>query len=908
MPCRLLLLFHLAAAKSFEEVLIATTPKPGWGREIVIAGPLPLHEGVSIYESGKQLRFAAEMFAHWVNSERGGIVINGTRHAVRIVFYDGSDSEEQTHNATLHAILDLKADFILGGVSTRLTTGVSLLCKQYKKIMLSAGSHTPSVFALSNYSFAMASYLPTTASDMIHLTVRAAEIIDQHKATTPVFEAIDGDDQITVVGAAADGVTVAIDPALPESPCDGTTTSLGTCRDSLAFGFVEETTAGWPEAFCDASRAVVVDNHLKSPPYTAGTPLTHYVDASIQSEDMDATLQALQRSGTTVVVFCGYFPVFRELIAGLERLNWTPFAVLVGTAIVSDPSFEDAVIKDWWQGEYVFGVKQWHWKLPGVGEMSGLTAEEFNEKYRKRNGADATEYAAGQFQQLLMLVAAVEEADSLDTEVVAQQLLNQQVSDIYGTFSYRQQDGMSAKANIALQFSNARPHITYPFELRTNSLNFPQLGWKARRCRLLKTFRHSGYCTHEGLVCKRGDGGTWSGSLCQDWISDTPMSFYVVVIIIPLLCAGSLFFVAWFVRRCYKRKYDWKKVQEAIESIHKPQYPMVMVKFSTMKQLGKFVKHEDLRNAGQAICYDTVEELRTLSRYSPVVFISHQWLGYSTPDPNNDHFRATVEACEKLCQAQHVDPEDLLVWIDYMSIPQKLQNTQLLAIHSLAIYARCCRYFIIVAPQVLHADSQLECSPATYLKRGWCRLEQWSRLTYGRKGMYLFGETRELQVLDSDAMREWCRSSIMVFEGDFTCQADKKRLCSTVLGLWAIAVLKKQGGKEYFLYDLVNENRRRVFPPELFPRGQSHLAEKCILHKDYGAGLKREVLNVVDFAQGSDSDLSTSSPKRFMKRGLSMFKSSKNASPTRRVHLKPLKPLKSLTRKQKLDYPFDLHI
>ncbi|KAL1523568.1 hypothetical protein AB1Y20_018504 [Prymnesium parvum] len=173
-------------------------------------------------------------------------------------------------------------------------------------------------------------------------------------------------------------------------------------------------------------------------------------------------------------------------------------------------------------------------------------------------------------------------------------------------------------------------------------------------------------------------------------------------------------------------------------------------------------------------------------------------------------------------------------------------------------------------------------------------------LTYGRKGMFLFGENRKLQLLESEEMREWCRSSIMVFEGDFTCQADKKRLRSTVLGLWAIAVLKKQHERHGFLYDLVKDNQKRVFPASLFPRAVHNLAERCLLRDDFGGTLKQEVLNVINFSQRSDSE--ASSPKRLFFRKV---KETSSRSPVR-VHLKPKH---SLFRKHhRPAYPYDLNI
>ena len=41
-----------------------------------------------------------------------------------------------------------------------------------------------------------------------------------------------------------------------------------------------------------------------------------------------------------------------------------------------------------------------------------------------------------------------------------------------------------------------------------------------------------------------------------------------------------------------------------------------------------------------------------------------QWLGYDEPDPNNDHYNATVEACSLLCAKLEIQPDDLLIWLE----------------------------------------------------------------------------------------------------------------------------------------------------------------------------------------------------------------------------------------------------
>jgi ABC-type branched-subunit amino acid transport system substrate-binding protein len=128
------------------------SPATGWGRDIVVGGPVSLNPTSPLFSYGKQLTSAASMFATWINEVRGGIAIGGERHPVRFVFVDDANHVEQTLNATRYAITIHNADFIVGGYSTRLTMGVSKMCKAQNKIMLSAGSGVPTVFQASTTS------------------------------------------------------------------------------------------------------------------------------------------------------------------------------------------------------------------------------------------------------------------------------------------------------------------------------------------------------------------------------------------------------------------------------------------------------------------------------------------------------------------------------------------------------------------------------------------------------------------------------------------------------------------------------------------------------------------------------------------------------------------------------------
>lgn len=100
------------------------------------------------------------------------------------------------------------------------------------------------------------------------------------------------------------------------------------------------------------------------------------------------------------------------------------------------------------------------------------------------------------------------------------------------------------------------------------------------------------------------------------------------------------------------------------------------------------------------------------------------------------------------------------------------------------------------------------------MKRGWCRLEQWARLSIaGQQNMYVY-ESGKLEPLSTVA--NWKTDSLAVFAGNFTVDADKEVLVDVILGLWGYSLLND--GKEYLqeVHRLVENQKNAVFPQEWF--------------------------------------------------------------------------------------------
>ena len=90
------------------------------------------------------------------------------------------------------------------------------------------------------------------------------------------------------------------------------------------------------------------------------------------------------------------------------------------------------------------------------------------------------------------------------------------------------------------------------------------------------------------------------------------------------------------------------------------------------------------------------------------------------------HYPAMVEAGEELLKEKNLSEDNLFMWVDVFSIPQANASSKLTAIGTIAVYACCCEFFVACVPTTTHVDNGLTCNAETYLRRGWCRLEQWA--------------------------------------------------------------------------------------------------------------------------------------------------------------------------------------
>ena len=70
-------------------------------------------------------------------------------------------------------------------------------------------------------------------------------------------------------------------------------------------------------------------------------------------------LQPHKDAGVTAIFGCTYFASARALIDAMHRLDYSPLAVSV-TSALSDWRYEELVADGWFEGEYVMEAVVWH--------------------------------------------------------------------------------------------------------------------------------------------------------------------------------------------------------------------------------------------------------------------------------------------------------------------------------------------------------------------------------------------------------------------------------------------------------------------------------------------------------------------------------------------------------------------
>ncbi|CAE7530956.1 unnamed protein product [Symbiodinium natans] len=223
-------------------------------------------------------------------------------------------------------------------------------------------------------------------------------------------------------------------------------------------------------------------------------------------------------------------------------------------------------------------------------------------------------------------------------------------------------------------------------------------------------------------------------------------------------------------------------------SISGTPFVMYTVPAEAFLEMTEVKMHEELADAGVLTEFD--ESL------GKAMFVSHQWLSDTHPDPDfqqlqvlQDALKNIVAGTSRISLATFVEilnarvrcpcGDDfafghLYIWYDYFSIPQsschKASRERDSAIQSIPAYVARCEFFVVLCPALTHQDKQGTLGHATWGERGWCRTERVAcELSTLSAGYLIVVESATHQTL------EWTGLRIREApgEGEFTVDGDR---------------------------------------------------------------------------------------------------------------------------------------
>merc|ERR1719191_2159779 len=89
---------------------------------------------------------------------------------------------------------------------------------------------------------------------------------------------------------------------------------------------------------------------------------------------------------------------------------------------------------------------------------------------------------------------------------------------------------------------------------------------------------------------------------------------------------------------------DQTLLNEAETNVGQFTHPMVLIRLCDFCALGCLTPYETLRDQGRLIFLDSWQEALEFKKKCYIVFLSHQWLGWGEPDPQNLHYTTMVNA------------------------------------------------------------------------------------------------------------------------------------------------------------------------------------------------------------------------------------------------------------------------
>ena len=205
---------------------------------------------------------------------------------------------------------------------------------------------------------------------------------------------------------------------------------------------------------------------------------------------------------------------------------------------------------------------------------------------------------------------------------------------------------------------------------------------------------------------------------------------------------------------------DYNRVRAAASDVMALITPMVVMSATNFLSMDTMVCMEEIRDMGLCRVLDSFKDIAKFKKKgNKIMLISHQWLGFKTPDTAD---AVQLRAMQRFVQlmVKKFDTFNVFVWLDYITIAQRHIGQQSAAVASLPVYVSQVDIFAVCAPDALHSDTGASCGLHTYSKRGWCRTELLAKVcSTGLDDMYLCaGDALHIQPFTKTSTASRCMS------------------------------------------------------------------------------------------------------------------------------------------------------
>ena len=191
--------------------------------------------------------------------------------------------------------------------------------------------------------------------------------------------------------------------------------------------------------------------------------------------DVSAIMSKFKDLEPDVFVGGGHFNDAVLFIRAAKELDFNPKAMVI-TVGPSNPKLIEEVGAD---AEYVIGPTQWEASMNYTGDYFGSAAD-YAARYQQLWGEPPTYQAAESTAAALALHLAIEEAGSLDTDLVRASLRNLDVVTFYGPINFDEKGKNVTKPMGAIQIQSGEIFVVAPTNAAVSDLAYPAPPWKER--------------------------------------------------------------------------------------------------------------------------------------------------------------------------------------------------------------------------------------------------------------------------------------------------------------------------------------------------------------------------------------------------------------------------------------------